>query len=81
MSNDRVMVCNFETAVQTDPTTCLLVVSRSVVAPSNKKGLAPEVITAFARSAGIQRASIHVCLLKAVRLNFIFRERLALLST
>ena len=60
MSNDRVMVCNFETAVQTDPTTCLLVVSRSVAAPSNKKGLAPEVITAFARSAGILTC-FHTC--------------------
>ena len=49
MSNDHVMVCNFETAIQTDPTTCLLVVSRSVVAPSNRKGLSPEVISAFAR--------------------------------
>ena len=49
MSNDRVVLCNFETAVQTDPTSCLLVVSRSVIAPSNKKGLAPEVISAFAR--------------------------------
>ena len=49
MSNDRLVVCNFETAIQTDPTTCLLVVSRSVVAPSNRKGLAPEVISAFAR--------------------------------
>ncbi len=49
MSNDRAMLCNFETAIQADPSSCLLVVSRSVVAPSNKKGLAPEVISAFAR--------------------------------
>ena len=49
MSNDRVVVCNFETAAQTDPTTCLLMVSRIVVAPSNQKGLAPEVISAYNR--------------------------------
>lgn len=49
MSNDRLILCNFETAVQTDPTTCLLVVSQTVIAPSNKKGLAPEVVSALAR--------------------------------
>ena len=49
MSNDRAILCNFETAIQTDPSSCLLVVSRSVVAPSNRKGLAPEVISASAR--------------------------------
>ena len=49
MSNDRLVLCNFETAVQTNPTTCLLVASQSIIAPSNKKGLAPEVVTALSR--------------------------------
>ncbi len=49
MSNDRLVLCNFETAVQTNPTTCLLVASQSIITPSNKKGLAPEVVTALSR--------------------------------
>jgi serine/threonine protein kinase len=49
MSNDRVMVCNFETAVQTDPSTCTLLISHSFVAPSNRMGLAPEVLNGFNR--------------------------------
>ena len=49
MSNDRLILCNFETAVRTDPTTCLVVASQTVVAPSNRKGLAPEVISALSQ--------------------------------
>ncbi len=49
MSNDRLVLCNFETAVQTDSSNCLLVASQSIIAPSNKKGLSPEVITAISR--------------------------------
>ncbi len=48
MSNDRLVLCNFETAVQTDSSNCL-VASQSIIAPSNKKGLSPEVITALSR--------------------------------
>lgn len=49
MSNDRVIVCNFETAIQTDPNTCLMVVSGGVTPPSNRTGLSPEVLSAFAK--------------------------------
>ncbi len=49
MSNDRVIVCNFETAVQTDPTSCMMVASGGVAPPSNRSGLAPEVISTFNR--------------------------------
>ena len=49
MSNDRVVLCNFETAVQTDPTSCLLIAQQSVVAPGNRKGLAPEVVRSFSQ--------------------------------
>lgn len=49
MSNDRVIVCNFETAIQTDPNTCLMVVSGGVAPPSNRTGLSPEVLGAFAK--------------------------------
>ncbi len=49
MSNDRVIVCNFETAIQTDPNTCLMVLSGGVPPPSNRYGLSPEVLSAFAK--------------------------------
>jgi hypothetical protein len=48
-SSDKVMVCNFETAVQTDPATCTLLVSHSLIAPSNRMGLSPEVLNTFNR--------------------------------
>ncbi|CAI8018467.1 hypothetical protein GBAR_LOCUS11208, partial [Geodia barretti] len=48
-SNDKVMVCNFETAIQTDPATCTLLVSHSLIAPSNRMGLSPEVLNTFNR--------------------------------
>ena len=67
MSNDRVIMCNLETAIQTNPNTCLMVVSGGMASPRNRTGLSPEVLSAFAklRCAVIQpmtRKSCQTCL-------------------
>ena len=47
MSNDRIVLCNFETAIRTDESKRLVGNVANVMIPKNKKSLSPETVSAL----------------------------------
>ena len=64
MSNDRIVLCNFETAIQTDQSKRLVGYVGNIMIPKNKRSLSPETISALKTSRctfGCNSANVIAC--------------------